>query len=700
MLEAEYLPVIDYLSPARHGTMRDEAPIRRLRTPGALALLAVLAALPAPAQDGWQRLLCLDPAFSVEAPAGWQILPEPGRGARLIAPGAGPVVEVVAWEALHRPATAEKAAVEHEGVLGRAVAYERLEASELRTDAGASALMVVGRAEAEGITDLTIFCAYAAGNTHWVLGSFMREDDLARLRAELLDRMMRSFRPGDRPPAGPATHVEPPATEPSVPAHAPPAPEPPSAAPPEPVGAEPTLGPAPPTAEPGPSVTAAGVAGAEAVPPVSAEPGTPWITHANPAGFSLAIPADWEVRVTQGVIAAGPAEAGAARRAVLLWPVSGTDPGGAEALRRLAAQVDGLELVGPPAVEDQQEGLVRLTASTDRGERITATWAHVGSDGLLVAVIAPGGMRDRDFPTMARVAAGFRPGTWAARGSAEQVIAGDRRALTWRLPVGWTSRGGVRDDDGELSIDIEALSPGGEMGVGWQQPLRPSFRALTPLLESLGWREGERYSMPEGGAGLLIYRRRTPEKLVEDLLLARDSPALTNVRVQTLLSDEAVAGLLGGDEAAGEVVHVRGQAATGPRERLYLAASARARPPLAATCWEGAALRADAPEGSLAEAVAVLERMVRSAEPTTMGASMHGNALRDLIERARSAVGAVPPELRRAASTEGLTGVLEGAGGGAQRTWVLPPQALAYWALQGSTSALPGQGRSDTATGG
>ena len=67
------------------------------------------------AQGGWVRLSCADPAFSVEAPAGWTLTPVPGRGARLVSQAGDAVVEVVAWQALRPPATVGEAVREQRG---------------------------------------------------------------------------------------------------------------------------------------------------------------------------------------------------------------------------------------------------------------------------------------------------------------------------------------------------------------------------------------------------------------------------------------------------------------------------------------------------------------------------------------------------------------------------------------------------------
>jgi len=667
------------------------------------AQLAVLVGIAAPsrAQDRWQRLSCDDPAFSVEAPAGWQIQCVPGRGARLVPTGAGPVVEVVAWSALHRPATPEKAAVEHEGVLGRAVEYERLVGEPTETADGLAGLVVLGRASTPGLEEMSVFCAWASGDTHWVLGAFAAEDDLEALRVELLERMWRSFRPGPGGSAPGPQPVEPePEPEPVQPTPVEPEPEPepvqPAPVEPEPQPVEPPpvepqpVEPQPGGPDDGPVIAPAPGNGATPAAPEVVATATPWVEHLDPAGFSLSMPPGWEARLSGGVIVASPVEPLGSTRAVLMWPVAGPDPGGAEALRLALGRLEALEPAGPAVAAGSDGAATLLIASTADGERISAAWGWADGDGLLIAVVAPRGALDAHYADLARIAASFRPGAWPAPAAAEQDVTGALSRLTWRLPAGWQSRGGLSDEAGEQAIEIEAMAPDGEMRVAWEQPLRPSFRALTPLLESLGWREGERYSVPESGRGLLIYRRRTPAELVEDFLLPRHPRGLSQVTIDERAPHQAVAGLLSGSEAAGAPIIVRGADGAAARERLYLSATARAPAPLAATCWDGADLRADAPAGRLAEAVAVLARMVQSAQPTAAGGELHGAALSDLLERARRALAAIPPELLQAPAQRTLVGVLEGRVTGADHIWRQPADVVRHWSGEANGAAGAG----------
>lgn len=633
-------------------------------------------------QNGWQRLSCPDPAFSVEAPAGWQLQAVAGRGARLVPPDAGPVVELVTWQALHRPATAEKAAVEHEGVLGRVIEYRRLTMEEIEAADGRRGLVVIGSARTPELEETSIFYAWAVGDRHWVLGTFAAADDIERLRSELLDRMWRSFRPAagpEQPVVTPTAPVPPPPPEPQSVVE-PEEPEEPEPAPePEPA-AGPQLGPEPgEVAEPSvaPATNAGGLTGPVA--PEVTEPPAPWIEHLNPAGFALSIPVEWEVTVTRGVIVVTPARESVTRRAVLIWPMAGADPGPQGALQAALARLESFTVTGRVATETRADGVALITATTTGGERIIGAWADEGGDGLLIAVVAPRGRDDPDYGVMAHIAASFRPGAWAAPAAPEHEVTGTMHRLRWLLPTDWQSRGGVQDDGGELSIDIEALSPDGDMRIAWQQPLRPSFRSLTPLLASLGWREGERYSVAGESRGLLVYRRRTPVEMVKDLLLPQHPRVLADVGIEEYPLDDAVAGLLEGDEAAGQAVVVRGESAAGPRERLYLVATARALPPLAGTCWDGAVLRADAPAGRLGEVVAVLMRVVKSARATELSVRLYGDRLTQIVERAQRALSAVPADLMRSGPSVGIIGVLEDSVSGGDHLWRAPADVVAYW---------------------
>ncbi len=648
---------------------------------GVLIALALLCT-GSSANAQWRRVQVIDPAFSVEVPEDWTVREVQGRGARLLAPDDAIVVEVVAWSALWPPATPEKAAAEHEGVLSRMAGYRRDGVEQIVTDAGASALVVSGRARAQTLTEASIFAAYGADGRHYVLGLFCEQARLAELRASLLDRMMRSFIPGVAP-------VEP-EPEPEPPVEPPVDPEPAVESAGEPVLAE-TEAAAPsalqvnghgePLLPEPPGTIVAIPAPAEAVTPepVTPEPVTPWAQHVDPAGFSVWVPAGWAVGVREGLIVIRPAAEDGSRLASL-WPVTGADPGAEAALRLALTRLPELRLARVDPLEEL-DGATLITGATTGGARLVATWSYEDGMGLLQLAAAPEEAWESDLPVMARILSSFRAGQWPVAYQREVEVTDDRGLLAWTLPEGWQVRGGARIEAGDVGIAIEALGPGDEAPrVGWEQPMHPHFRALTPLLESLGWREGERYSVPEGGGGLLIYRHREPQQLVRDMLLPRHSRELRLTAIDSEPPDAGIAGLLFDPDAVGQVVTVKGGSAIGPRERLYLAASARADGPLATTCWDAAALRADAAEGRLPASVAVLAEMVRSARVTEKASAADAQRLQELIGRAQRAIRAIPEELRPAPGA-GLASVLGAepvAGGG---IWLPPRGATAggWW---------------------
>ncbi|MGI5816797.1 MAG: hypothetical protein ACOX9R_01735 [Armatimonadota bacterium] len=646
-----------------------------------LAAVALLCAAPS-ACAAWERAHSDDPAFSLEIPEGWRLQAVDGRGARLLPPDNTAPVEIVAWNALQPPATPEKAAVEHEGVLSRVVDYRRDGVESIETDEGAPALVVTGRVRSRGLTESSIFCAYSAGETHYVLGTFSSERALPQLRERVLDRMMRSFRAED----GATPVTGPPRPQPDPEPHPVPdfAPEVPPVTPdPEPA-VEAQAGDAP------RAITVGGRS--EPVGPEVREPEVPWIEHLNPTGFSVSIPIDWEVEAADGVIAMRPAVEGERDSVLLIWPVSGPDPGAEAALRLALTRLPDLRVQRVASVEEI-EGATLIDAAATGGRRLLATWAHDGTFGLLHAAAAPADAPESELVKLARMAASFRPGEWTVAHRPAVEMVGDLGLLRWTVPEGWQIRGGAREHEGELSIDVEALGPSEEtLRIGWQQPLQPRFRALTPLLESLGWREGERYSVPEGGGGLLIYQRRSPERLVRDLLLPRHPRELRLTAIDAAPPDGQVAGLLTEADAVGQVVLVKGDSAIGPRERLYLAATARAAPPLSTTSWDGAALRADAPEGRLAAAVEVLVMMVRGAAVTERADHGQAQRLEALIERARHAVTAIPVELQPEGDT-GLASVIDAGGSPGAAKWRIPDGGLQHWAARagaGGATDSPG----------
>ncbi len=653
-----------------------------------IAVAIVLSPVHARAQTQWERIATDNPAFSLEAPDGWEMREVEGRGARLVPPEDGPVVEIVAWNALRPPATPEKAAVEHEAVLSRAVDYRRDNVEQIETDAGSPALVVTGRVRSHEITESSLFCAYARGATHYVVGTFATEAELADLRAGVLDRMMRSFRP--EAGADPATRPPQPVPQPEPVEPAPPAVEPqpdtePREEPDEPdTPDEPR---APEEAQPGEAPTTMEVGGqTEPIGPEPRETRAPWIQHISPTGFSVSMPMDWEVSTVEGVITLRPAVQSARDSTAIIWPVFGQDPGARDAVRQAVARIPEMDIERVSSVREADGATVIEGRTGDA--RFVATWSHQDGFGLLRAAVIPGERWSDDLPDIARMAASFRPGRWRVAHRARVDVTGDHGLVRCRLPEGWQLRGGVRDDAGEVALDIEALGPpGDELRVGWQQPIRPRFRALTALLESLGWREGERYSVPEGGGGLLIYRRREPQKLVRDLLMKRHPRQLRLMDIDTEPVDSAISDLLPGADATGRVVTVSGGSAIGPRERIYLAATARSEGALASTCWEAAALRADAPEGELARAINVLVTMVRSASATPRADEQGAEALTQLIERARRAAAAIPEDLLRGATGK-LTGVLAGdPPTSGPSAWQVPAGAGEWWSRQAEDEA-------------
>ena len=647
-----------------------------------LACSATLALAQVTPLPDWQRVRSDDPPFSLEIPPGWSFQPVEGRGARIVPPDGGPVVEVVAWTALRPPATPDTAAVEHEGVLSRVVDYRRDGMEEITTDDGAPALVVTGRVRWRGTTEDSIFCAYSAGATHYVLGTFASKDALPGLRTDALDRMMRSFSAAAG--ASPGTTPPQPLPEPEAdfePEHAP-APVPETDTEPNPrdeVDAGDGIG----EAQPGDAPATLRVGGQlEPVGPEVREPQAPWVEHLNPSGFSVSIPMDWEVEVVEGLIRLSPALDGEGGSAVLIWPVTGPSPGAEAALRMALTRVPYLAIARVTSV-DETDGATIIDAQVIGGRRLVAAWSYDGTFGLLQAVIARTEDWQSEQPRLARMAASFRPGEWAVPYRSESEVSGEADLLRFELPVGWEAHGGVVEDGGDLSIDIEAAGPSEDAPiVRWQQPMHPRFRALTPLLESLGWRESERYSAPDGGEGLTIYRRREPEQLVRDMLLPRQTPQLRLTAIDARPAESAVAGLLPQSEAVGQAVIVKGGSEVGPREGLYLAASAAAQPPLSTTCWDAAFLQAGAPEGQLADAVEVLATMVRTARVTDATASRRTGRLQQMVERAQRALASIPAELRPQAAT-GLASVIGGGTpGGHAATWRVPGSAREYWSEQ------------------
>ena len=611
-------------------------------------VLAALALAPAGHAQWrpWTRLSCESPAFSVEAPSGWRLEPVADKGARLLAPGSELVVEVVAWAALRPPATPEKAARQHDGLLGRAFDYRRGSEQWTMTDEGTQCLVVIGSARAEGLEQTSVFCAYADGDMHYVLGAFCRVDDLHRLRTSLLDKMMASFRPGPAEvgvtPVGPDGEVERPPTDLQI---------------------EPRVEPV--------------------LPPVE-EQEVPWAEHQHELGFSLSLPADWRVSVSEGRILVAADESEPISHGVIIWPVTGREAAEADVASRLLTELPmpgaGLRRLFENRGDD---GVAVVGAMAGDEVQLLASYACNDYDGLLVVAVAPVGEFNEEHHRLARIATSFEPAPWEVPvvEAAEEQATGDAGLLRWRIPRGWQSRGGAQVEGKGVAIAIEAMRAGeGHIRVAWHQPLQPGFRTLTALLSSLGWREGEQYGGREPSRGMLVYKRRTPLELLHDYLLPGHPRKLSRAQVVCRGLDAVAASLLPGQDAQGTVALVSGEAAVGPRERLCVVATATAPMPLQNTCWQGAELRAEADEGALSEAVAALALVIRSAEVTERAADEeYAPELSDLLVRAQRSLGAIPTDLLSGCEQHLPANVLDNPTAPSVRSWVLPSAAMDFW---------------------
>ncbi len=649
-----------------------------------LLAMALLASCACAQPQSWTALRCEQPAFSVSAPAGWSLQPVGERGARLVGPGGALVVEVVVWDAFRPPATAEQAAREHEGLLVRAMDYRRRTDEPMTTDAGAQALIVTGRARAEGLTQASIFGAYGSDGRHWIVGAFCPEAMLADLRSELFNDMMRSFQPGDAqqtptptdPPEPPP--VEPPPVEPP-PVEPPPVEPPPVEPPPIEHGTDgPMLG-----EDDRPPVLVHVIGDTEPLPPEIDYPTPGWREVEGSTGFSVALPDDWQVAVADGRIVASWTGNPLAPRHVVWWPLAGCAPVGIGEVQRLLTEIPQVVGLSGLTQTSLDAGVLTATGGVFPRREALVSYAVTDGDGLLVVAVAPADLPDTERRVMARIAAGLKPGSWRSPADTGESVdfLGDGGLLTWQLPPGWQSRGGVRvDDEGRVSIEIEAAMQGDRrMRLAWRQPISPAFRNLTALLSSLGWREGESYADNRSGSGLIVYRRRDPRALVDDYLLPQHPRQLSDVSVRPEARDSGVAGLLTGADAQGQAIVVTGGSPDGPRERLYLVATALAPPPMISTCWEAAELRTDAPEGALPEAVAALQTLVAGARASDGAPAAVAAALGDLITRARRATRDLPDEMVRPPATPGAAGVLGAAEDTDGREWKLPTAALRTW---------------------
>lgn len=643
----------------------------RLRRVLLLWLCGMTPVMAAP--EGWQSVWLPEARVLLSVPPGWRLEADLGaEEARLVPPPgqpAGEEVRVRAWTGAEE-LTPALALAEYQASLP-APSGDVVGPGPLTSAAGQVGVLLTGAWAVVGAPAIpaTAVAVYTAGTRAVVLVLRSAKDRATAARKEYFDLLVTSVRMAAAPgeDAGPLPVVRPPRPAP--------APTPGTAPAPGPV-ALPAPVPAPAPAPLPPPVTP---------PPVFVPPPPKLITL---GGMALV-----DAEGYRGSLAGGTAwmvNPGGAS-GYCLWPVrapEGMDP---QELLALWAKQNGMEL-NLLARRATDEGLLfSATLGGEARQRALFYLSGEGGTALLLGLYAPGAEWGTQAPRLAgwlaqaksngwrlvRPAVAIKTEPWVDRG----------QNLSLQLPGGWKASGGVERPTGREALTIALSALGDDCQLTWQQPAAPAFRELTPILESLGEREGGTYRETEGEEYLRILNRRTPEGYVR-YLLAQPAAGLQQAEIEAAEPSEALAEMLPGEDREGAVVRVTGTRNGQPRERLYLAATAALPLREGAFRWQGAYVSLDYPAGEATRAQAILRAVLEGAKPVVPEGQVAGMLtayLRPLRECLHTLVAAEAPLTEVAPLLgEGYEPVAEG------RAEFTVEAALARWrALVQQPGGLP-----------
>ena len=689
----------------------------------AVALTAVVFGQPeAPGQ------LACGGRLRLAVPEGWQVTPAGDAGAVLRpATPQGQPIEIVGWDVPRGgDPSPTAAAAAQETLLFRTGPYARRSATEYKTAAGDSGLLVMGQVKSEtGTLQEAAFAAFCQGGRYYIIGTFLAEGTGPGALEGPFGQVLKSLR-FETPPTAPVVPAPPADLGPvatTPPAHAAPVAEP-VVAPPAPPLTPPT--PAPGTiALPPPTPTAStpapqpGDGGTRPAPPAHGASLTPTTTPAAPnapvemdrfvtfessLGFRLEYPVGWKAAVVDGrveIVAPSAADAAQPAAMAIIWPLANiADAQDPTALARQVLQQ--WDAVGADAatLHARRETETVLLAGTvgpaDARRRLVAV-CHVSGDSALLTAFM---VRPEEFaarlPALTHILGSFNAGPWwtSEASAAATTLWRDTSAgaLQTQLPAGWKARGGVQNYNGSWSVYLELTSTDDRhLCVTWQQPVTPLFRDLTPVLRNLGWQEGDKYVANLGDQPLRILTRLSPQDFLTRHWLPTSALRLQDAVIDHLDSRTEPAALVTGATPTALAALLHGTGEAGPRQRFCLVATADAPVRIGSNCWQAAVLQAEAPPGALAEALAVLRAVVTEATVVPDGPHAATMALPPLLEGARQALAALPAPTAVAAAPRDVLATLSPRGKG--KLWLLSPAALQPWqhaAQQLQTDNVPG----------
>jgi len=216
--------------------------------------------------------------------------------------------------------------------------------------------------------------------------------------------------------------------------------------------------------------------------------------------------------------------------------------------------------------------------------------------------------------------------------------------LTVPIPEGWLVRGRLTNEPDGWALCIEAATRGSQRYyMSWQQPVKPLFHELTPVLEDMGWKRLDRYGNQPNGQTHVLLSKTGPAEFVGQYWNAKTRVPVDGVEIVRQQESRMVKGLLNTQYADGLQMVVEGDSLVGARHNHYLVAVGDAEQDGQQT-WQAAILEASGPAEYPDHAVAALRNMIQGASAPA-GQEAGEADLRAMIQRAKEAVTLLPPVL-------------------------------------------------------
>lgn len=272
-----------------------------------------------------------------------------------------------------------------------------------------------------------------------------------------------------------------------------------------------------------------------------------WITHTDPAGFSVSTPAGWSVvtDTKQGRIALH----GARGEQIVVWPIfieqkQLDGAGAARLVMQLARRLDS-RLPWTPAHAPAHAARV-VARGSDRSGATLMTWSNTatGAAVYLYALEAPANVYASSAETFARVLMSFRgvqegaakqPGGRADAGPATFASWTDPKEgeFTIQVPRGWQVAGGAyRLSASDVRNTVSMESPDGQIHIFIGDANLGGFTEPTQMLAYSGLREGGVQPLNDG-TRLEIRRYMPGQQLARAFVQSRLSQQCSGLQVES-----------------------------------------------------------------------------------------------------------------------------------------------------------------------